>query len=142
MIFFYTHQIFNLVSKKVGCNSAIYTVRSVIEYFAKHGSTVNIGLLDMSIAFDKVNHYGLYLTLMQRNIPPKLLLVIMNWYGKCTALVRWNGAFSSIFDIPCGVRQGGVLSPILFNIYVDDIIKNLSNSQLGCSICNMYTLDV
>ena len=124
--------------QRVGCNSAIYTVRSVIEYYTKHGSTVNICLLDMSKAFDKVNHFGLYLKLMKRNIPPKFLLVLMNWYSKCSALVRWNGVFSSAFNIPCGVRQGGVLSPVLFNIYVNDIIANLSSSQLGCSICNMY----
>ena len=92
----------------------------------------------MSKAFDKVNHFGLYLKLMKRNIPPKFLLVSMNWYSKCSALVRWNGVFSSAFNIPCGVRQGGVLSPVLFNIYVNDIIDNLSSSQLGCSICNMY----
>ena len=47
--------------KKTGCNSAIYTVKSVAEYYTNHGSTVNVCLLDMSKAFDKVNHYGLYL---------------------------------------------------------------------------------
>ena len=45
--------------KNSSCSSAIYTVRSVIEYFTKHGSTVNVCLLDMSKAFDKVNHHGL-----------------------------------------------------------------------------------
>ena len=51
-----------------GCNSAIYTVKSVVEYYTKHSSAVNVCLLDMSKAFDKVNHYGLHLKLMKRNI--------------------------------------------------------------------------
>jgi len=92
----------------------------------------------MSKAFDKVNHYGLYLKLMKRNIPHQFLMVLINWYSKCYAAVRWNGVFSRVFDISCGVRQGGVLSPILFAVYVDDIIVNLRESQLGCSINGVY----
>jgi len=124
--------------KKTGCNSAIYTVKSVVEYYTKHGSTVNVCLLDMSKAFDKVNHYGLYLKLMKRNIPQRFLMVLINWYSKCYAAVRWNGVFSRVFDISCGVRQGGVLSPILFAVYVDDIIVNLRESRMGCSINGLY----
>jgi len=92
----------------------------------------------MSKAFDKVTHNGLYLKLMKRNILQRFLMVLINWYSKCYAAVRWNGIFSRVFDISCGVRQGGVLSPILFAVYVDDIIVNLRESQMGCSINGLY----
>ena len=124
--------------KNSSCSSAIYTVRSVIEYFTKHGSTVNVCLLDMSKAFDKVNHHGLYIKLMKRNVPIRFINVITNWYSKCYAAVRWNGCFSQVFDVCCGVRQGGVLSPVLFAIYVDDIIVDLKTSQEGCCIDGLY----
>ena len=124
--------------KNSSCSSAIYTVRSVIEYFTKHGSTVNVCLLDMSKAFDKVNHHGLYIKLVKRNVPCQFINVIINWYSKCYATVRWNDCFSQIFDVCCGVRQGGVLSPVLFAIYVDDIIVELKSSQEGCSIGGLY----
>ena len=48
----------------------------------------------------------------------------------------------------CGVRQGGVLSPALFAVYVDDIIERLNDSKLGCFIgdhylgCIMYADDL
>ena len=41
--------------------------------------------------------------------------------------MRWNGILSSSFAVTCGVRQGGILSPILFNVYVDDLIVLLRN---------------
>ena len=104
--------------------------------------------LDVSKAFDKVNHYGLYLKLIKRGIPLMLLNVIINWYGKCTAVVRWESSCSRCFPVTCGVRQGGVLSPFLFAIYVDDVIINLHNKRLGCTVggsyiwCLMYADDL
>jgi len=41
---------------------------------------------------------------------------------------------SRLFSFTCGVRQGGVLSPTLFAVYVDDLICELDESGLGCSV--------
>ena len=92
----------------------------------------------MSKAFDKVNHFGLYTKLIKRNIPVDLLHLLINWYDKCFAFVRWNGALSRCVELLCGVRQGGVLSPVLFALYVDNIIVRLRSAKLGCSILNVY----
>ena len=124
--------------KSLGCNHAIYAVRSVCEYYASRSSTVNICLLDMSKAFDKVDHCALYLKLMKRNTPLEFLNVLINWYSRCDAFVNWNGTFSRVFRTVCGVRQGGVLSPLLFAVYVDDLIGELKGSGLGCHIGSMY----
>jgi hypothetical protein len=124
--------------KSLGCSNAIFAVQSVTDYFSKHGSTVNVCALDMSKAFDKVNHFALYTKLIKCNIPLDLLHLLINWYDKCSALVRWNGALSRCVELLCGVRQGGVLSPILFALYVDNIIVRLRYANLGCSIHNVY----
>ena len=55
--------------KLSGCSHAIYTVRQTVEYFTKSGTTINLCSLDLSKAFDKVNHFGLYNKLMIRAIP-------------------------------------------------------------------------
>lgn len=124
--------------KKLGCSNALYAVKSVCDYFIDRGSTVNMCLLDMSKAFDKVNHYALFMKLMNRQTPIELINILINWYSRCISCVRWNNSFSYDFRTLCGVRQGGVLSPLLFAIYVNDIIVSLREKQLGCSVGGLY----
>ena len=62
--------------------------------------------------------------------------------------VRWNNEYSDKFYIQNGVRQGGILSPLLYNIYVNNLSKNLNKVPAGCCINNvlinhlMYADDV
>ena len=60
-----------------GCRNAIHSVRKIVERLTKGNNTVNICSLDLSKAFDKVNHYGLYIKLMKRLIPVVLLEVCL-----------------------------------------------------------------
>ncbi len=122
----------------LGCSDAIFTLRTVCEYFNNRGSNVYIASLDASKAFDKVDHNKLFSLLIQRNVPTCFINVIRDWYDKLYAVVRWNDALSSSFHIKSGVRQGGVLSPILFNFYINDLICSLKNSDLGCHFHDLY----
>ena len=69
---------------------------------------------------------------MDRQIPNGLLSVLEYWYNMCTTCVKWGNAYSCFFQLKCGVRQGGVLSPYLFACYIDDIVGLLQSSGLGC----------
>ena len=46
--------------------------------------------------------------------------------------VRWGGSVSSKCTVSNGVRQGGILSPFLFNVYMDDLSVNLKKCPTGC----------
>lgn len=111
---------------------------NTVEYYASNGSTVNSVCLDLSKAFDKVNLYGLAIKLMNRNVPKSFVSVIIDWYNKICVKVRWNETLSSSRTLRSGVRQGGILSPSLFNIYVNDILTQLQASKTGCFVANRY----
>jgi len=120
--------------KNTGCNNAIFVLRNVIEYFNERGSDVYLASLDVIKAFDLVNHFQLYQTLMKRNVPITFLSIIINWYSKLTVMIRWTTALSGILRVRSGIRQGGVLSPSLFNVYADMFITHTTVLWL-CAIC-------
>jgi len=76
--------------------------------------------------------------LISRKVPLTFNNVIIDWYSKLFVVVIWNDANSSLLRVKCGVRQGGVLSPILFNFYINDIISELRKSDLGCHVRNLF----
>jgi len=112
------------------------------------GCKVYSAFLDASKAFDKVLHNGLYKKLSDRKAPLCFVLLLINWYSKLHCAVRWNGFMGEWFPIQCGVRQGGVLSPYLFSVYVSDLIFELRNSGSGAHIgklfmgCVLYADDI
>ncbi|KAL0849238.1 hypothetical protein ABMA28_013570 [Loxostege sticticalis] len=56
------------------------------------------------------------------------------WYSNQTNFVRWADSLSGAYVLECGVRQGGLTSPKLFNIYMNDLIVELSSMRVGCRI--------
>ena len=111
--------------KQLSCSHAIYTLRCVIDAYVNSGSTVNICALDLSKAFNKMNHYGLFIKLMQKRIPNNLLSIFEHWFSISTTCVKWATYLSCFFILSCGVRRGGVLSPYLFAVYIDNVFEKV-----------------
>ncbi len=60
------------------------------------------------------------------------------WYRHLSSSVRWNGNFSRQFSINQGVRQGALLSPLFYSIYINDFLVQLETQNLGLSIDTIY----
>ena len=75
---------------------------------------------------------------MERKFPKQVILVLLSWYKKNFIKVKWKDCFSDYFQPRAGVRQGGVLSPFLFALYIEDILLQLKNQGEGCKIGNVY----
>ena len=75
---------------------------------------------------------------MRRSVPRTMLCILENWFNKCFTCVKWNNVFSAMFKLNCGIRQGGVLSPYMFAIYIDEIVPKIESIGIGCylgSVC-------
>ena len=76
--------------KGLGCRNAIYALRNIVDGYVTNGSTVNLCAIDISKAFDKVNHHALLIKLMKKNFPVQLLDLIMNLFSGCISCVKWD----------------------------------------------------
>ena len=123
---------------KHSTSHAIFVLKSCVDYFQKYGSATFVTFLDCTKAFDKISHYGLFIKLMERGIPLCFLRILIYWYLNIASRCKWNGEFGEYFSVLTGVKQGGVLSPRLFAIYVDDLIKKLRARGIGCHIIEMF----
>jgi len=104
--------------------------------------------LDLSKAFDSVNHSKLFSALLKAGLPVGVVTLMCNWYGKLLVFVRCNNVLSKAFHVGSGVRQGSMLSPALFNVFMNLFIVKLKLSCCDCHIddifygCVMYAYDV
>ncbi|KAL0893463.1 hypothetical protein ABMA27_013667 [Loxostege sticticalis] len=114
--------------------SAVLSLKHAITYYTTRKTPVFACFLDLSRAFDLVSYDILWKKLENAHLPVELLKVFKYWYGSQVNNVRWEGSLSASYRLECGVRQGGLSSPTLFNLYVDSLIDELSSTRVGCHI--------
>ena len=120
--------------KECSTNMCTWMVVEGINHFTRNDTEVYTCFMDMKKAFDMVKHSLLFQKLIERNIPPIYLRLLLFMYTSQSAKVRWKGSMSDSFSISNGVKQGAVLSAILFCIYIDGLIKELRRKGEGCWI--------
>jgi hypothetical protein len=97
-----------------------------------------VAFLDTSKAFDRLVHKGLFLKLLLRGIPLSVLKVIICWYTNMYCRGRWGETYGSWYHVKAGTKQGGVLSPLFYSLYVDDLVVDLIHCGCGCHIRGMF----
>ena len=115
-----------------------FALNEIVQYYINNKSTVYVLMLNCSKAFDQVNYVKPFSILIDKGLRPSVIRVLINLYTNQCMRIKRGSYFLDTFNLFNGVKQGGVLSPILFTTYFNDLFKRLRHSQLGCHIGNMY----
>lgn len=121
--------------KGLGTREALFAINVLTQRCLDVNQEVHVCFVDFEKAFDKVRHDKLKQILESKNIDTRDLQIILNLYWNQRANIRIEEQTSDEIEIRRGVRQGCILSPLLFNIYSEQIcLEALSQTSEGITI--------
>ena len=124
--------------KRVSCADAIFATHEVINRYIQDGGEVYMCLYDLEKAFDSVEFSILLKRLFDVGVNSKTWRILQNWYINGQSSIRIGQHVSSLFTLGRGVRQGSILSPALFLLVMDPLLRQLQSLSIGASVNNMY----
>ena len=80
----------------------------------------------------------LFRILIKKRLCPVIIRFLIILYTNQSIRIQWGSTVTDVCTISNGVKQGGVLSPILFTIYVDELLTRLRDAHLGCRIGSLF----
>jgi len=119
-----------------GNRDQIANIRWIMEKAREFQKNIYFCFIDYAKAFDCVDHNKLWKILQEMGIPDHLICLLRNLYAGQEATVRTGHGTTNWFQIGKGVHQGCMLSPCLFNLYAEYIMRNagLEEVQAGNKI--------
>jgi hypothetical protein len=109
-----------------------------VNYYRENNTDVYVLLLDTCQALDKVNYVKLFQLLLDKQVNSMVIRCLLYMYTNQYLNIKWNCCMSKYFSTTNGVKQRGVLSPILFGVYIDELLCRLRKSGYGCKIGHLY----
>ncbi|KAK7103731.1 hypothetical protein V1264_018575 [Littorina saxatilis] len=111
------------------CTDQIATLRIIVEQSLEWKSPLYINFVDYEKAFDSVDRETLWKFLRHYGIPAKIANLIRNFYHGMSCRVIHGGQLTDRFQVRTGVRQGCLLSPFLFILVIDWLMKESTNNR-------------
>ena len=117
--------------KKFSTTDSIFTLNTLIEkYTNRPRGRFYCAFVDFTKAFDTINREALWVKLQNIGISTKMLKILMAIYDGVEASVLTTQGQSQKFSCPMGVKQGCILSPTLFSIYINDLPSFFLNANV------------
>ena len=119
-------------------SQCIFVANEILQYYMNNGSTVYAVMLDASKAFDRIEYVKLFTLLLERKLCPVIIRLLLAMYTQQGIRVKWGDNMSDFSTVSNGIKQGGILSPLLFTVYIDTLFTKLRESRNGCYIGNVF----
>lgn len=119
----------------VMCN---LTMKEIVTYYINRGSKVYACFLDATKAFDRIRYDKLFQMLIDREMPCIIVRSLLDMYQRQKVRTTWQGSSCEYFDVCNGIKQGGILSPLLYTVYADELFKRLKDAGIGCYIGHIF----
>ena len=113
------------------CGDQIFVLRNIIEQSVEWRRQLIVNFIDFKKAFDSLHRASMWNILRSYGLPIKIINVIKLLYDGSTSCVRVGGTNTESFEITSGVKQGDVLSPVLFILVVDWIMRRVVEDEDG-----------
>jgi len=120
--------------KNRGTTDMLFVLQNIIDKVKSTTEELYITFIDYSKAFDSVIHNHLFETMDKMGFPRHLIALLSSLYTEQKGTIRWDDQQSDFFDITKGVRQGCILSPHLFNIYTEQVMRESDIDDMGLKI--------
>ena len=119
-----------------GTRDQIANIHWIIKKAREFQKNIYFCFIDYAKGFDCVDHNKLWKILKEMGIPDHLICLLRNLYAGQRATVRTGHGTTDWFQIGKGIHQGSILSPCLFNLYAEYIMRNarLDEAQAGIKI--------
>ena len=112
-------------------------LKEIASYYNSRKFDVYLCMLYASKAFDRVHYGKLFALLRSRKLPAIVSWLLLDMYTSQRMCTSWHGVKSNYFTSENGVKQGAVLSPILFCVYIDELLCRINDSGVACHIGHM-----
>ena len=109
----------------------IFNLRILCEKYLHHQQDLYHIFIHVKMAFDRLWHAALWATMKKYNISTSLIRVIRNLYDESTGTLLFNSSIENWFRTTVGVREGCLLSPTLFNIFLERIMTDALEDYEG-----------
>ena len=105
----------------------VFTLYAIVQKHLMKNLKLYVAFVDFKKAFDSVNRHALWSVLRKSGVHGKLYFAVKAVYESVKACVRDKSEYSEYFECPQGVKQGCLLSPLMFSFFVNELAVELSN---------------
>ena len=133
---------------KARTSDHIFIINTLFRKFCKSNQRLYLCFVDFKKAYDSVWRDALMLKLLRLGVRGNFFGTVKNMYDNCKACIKSDGLLSDTFECKSGVKQGDVMSPNLFNVFINDLPEIFNDDTDSPKLneifvhCLMYADDV